>query len=88
MLAKVASSTAVCPGAVRTPLVERQIPDLAREYGLTEDRALQDVLLAPQAIKRLIEPSDVAATVAFLLTPAGRAFTGVPVTMDHGWTAH
>jgi 3-hydroxybutyrate dehydrogenase len=45
------------------------------------------VLLASQAIKRLIEPEEVAATVAFLLSPAGRSFTGVPVTMDQGWTA-
>ena len=46
------------------------------------------MLLASQAIKRLIEPEEVAATVAFLLSPAGRAFTGVPVTMDQSWTAH
>ncbi|MDQ1605503.1 MAG: 3-hydroxybutyrate dehydrogenase [Actinomycetota bacterium] len=77
----------MCPAAVRTPLVEAQIPDLAEAYGLSQERALEDVLLASQAIKRLIEPEEVAATVAFLLSPAGRAFTGVPVTMDQGWTA-
>jgi 3-hydroxybutyrate dehydrogenase len=81
------SATAVCPAAVRTPLVEGQIPDLAEAYGLSEERALEDVLLASQAVKRLIEPEEVAATVAFLLSPDGRAFTGVPVTMDQGWTA-
>jgi 3-hydroxybutyrate dehydrogenase len=81
------SATAVCPAAVRTPLVERQIPDLAKAHGISEEQALTDVLLASQAIKRLIEPEEVAATVAFLLSPAGRAFTGVPVTMDQGWTA-
>jgi 3-hydroxybutyrate dehydrogenase len=52
-----------------------------------EDRVLEEVMLEPQAIKRLIEPSEVAETVAFLLGPAGRAFTGTPVTMDLGWTA-
>jgi 3-hydroxybutyrate dehydrogenase len=81
------SATAVCPGAVRTPLVEAQIPDLAEAYGVSEERALEDAFLASQAIKRLIEPEEVAATVAFLLSPSGRAFTGVPVTMDQGWTA-
>jgi 3-hydroxybutyrate dehydrogenase len=73
---------------VRTPLVEAQIPDLAKNYGSSEERALTDILLASQAIKRLIEPEEVAATVAFLLAPAGRAFTGTPVTIDQGWTAH
>lgn len=80
-------ATAVCPGAVRTPLVEAQIPGLANAYGMSEKDALADVLLASQAIKRLIEPAEVAATVAFLLAPTGRAFTGVALPMDQGWTA-
>ncbi len=70
-------ATAVCPGYVRTPLVEGQV---------TPDRTL-DEILAPHAVKRLIEPSEVADTVAFLLGPGGRAFTGAAVTMDLGWTA-
>jgi 3-hydroxybutyrate dehydrogenase len=81
------TATAVCPGYVRTPLVEGQIADQASAYGVPEDRVLEEVMLEPQAIKRLIEPSEVAETVAFLLGPAGRAFTGTPVTMDLGWTA-
>ncbi len=81
------SATAVCPAYVRTPLVEGQIADQARAHGLTEDRVLEQVILAPQAIKRLIEPDEVAATVAFLLGPDGRAFTGAPVIMDQGWSA-
>jgi 3-hydroxybutyrate dehydrogenase len=48
---------------------------------------LDEVILAPQAVKRLIEPGEVAETVAFLVGPAGRAFTGVPIAMDLGWTA-
>ena len=48
---------------------------------------LESVILAPHAVKRLIEPTEVADVVAFLAGPAGRTFTGVPVTMDHGWTA-
>ena len=81
------TATAICPGYVRTPLVEKQIVDQARVHGLPEERVLEDVILAPHAVKELIEPSEVAEVVAFLASPAGRAFTGVPVTMDQGWTA-
>jgi 3-hydroxybutyrate dehydrogenase len=81
------SVTAVCPGYVRTPLVERQIADQAKAHGLGEDEVLEQVILAPHAIKELIEPDEVAEVVAFLAGPAGRSFTGVPVTMDQGWTA-
>jgi|SRR5579884_1466228 len=81
------TATAVCPGYVRTPLVERQISDQARAHRLPEERVLEEVILAPHAVKELIEPSEVAAVVAFLAGPEGRAFTGAPVTMDQGWTA-
>jgi 3-hydroxybutyrate dehydrogenase len=81
------TATAVCPGYVRTPLVEKQIADQARAYGISEDQVLDEVILAPHAVKRLIEPAEVADVVAFLAGPGGRSFTGVPVTMDQGWTA-
>jgi 3-hydroxybutyrate dehydrogenase len=81
------SASAVCPSYVRTPLVEGQIADQAKAHGLSEDRVLEEVILGPQAVKRLIEPEEVAATVAFLLGPDGRAFTGAPVIMDQGWSA-
>jgi 3-hydroxybutyrate dehydrogenase len=80
-------ATAVCPAFVRTPLVEAQIASQAEAHGLPEDRVLTEVILAPHAVKRLIEPSEVAGVVAFLMGPEGRAFSGVPVTMDLGWTA-
>jgi 3-hydroxybutyrate dehydrogenase len=80
-------AAAVCPGYVRTPLVEKQIADQAKAHGISEDRVLEEVILTPHALKRLIEPSEVADVVAFLTTPAGGAFTGAPVTMDMGWTA-
>jgi 3-hydroxybutyrate dehydrogenase len=72
---------------VRTPLVEHQIREQADAHGIEEERVLEDVILAPHAIKSLIEPAEVAGVVEFLLSPAGRAFTGAPVTMDQGWTA-
>jgi 3-hydroxybutyrate dehydrogenase len=80
-------ASALCPGFVRTPLVEGQIPDQAKAHGVSEEEALEQVILAPHAVKRLIEPEEVAGAVAFLLGPEGRAFTGAPVTMDLGWTA-
>jgi len=80
-------AVAICPGFVRTPLVERQAVAIADQRGITQDEALADVLLEPQAIKELIEPSEVADVAAFLLGPGGRAFTGAPVVLDNGWTA-
>jgi 3-hydroxybutyrate dehydrogenase len=80
-------ATAVCPGFVRTPLAERQIEAQARAHGKSADQVLEDVILAPHAVKRLIEPDEVANVVSFLMGDGGRAFTGVPVTMDLGWTA-
>ena len=70
------SAAALCPGYVRTEIVERQL----------EERSLAD-LLAPQAVKRLLEPSEVAAAAAWLLGPDGRAVTGTPFVLDLGWTA-
>jgi 3-hydroxybutyrate dehydrogenase len=80
-------ATAVCPAFVRTPLVERQIDDQARAHGVPPERVLEDVVLAPHAVKRLIEPEEVAEVVAFLASPAGRSFTGAAIPMDLGWTA-
>jgi 3-hydroxybutyrate dehydrogenase len=80
-------ATAVCPGFVRTPLVEGQLADQAKANDMPEDEVLEEVILAPHAVKRLLEPEEVANVVAFLAGPAGSAFTGAPVTMDLGWTA-
>ena len=81
------SATAVCPAYVRTPLVQAQIADQARAHGMAEEEVLEKVILASHAVKRLIEPEEVAGVVAFLLGPEGRSLTGAPVTMDQGWTA-
>jgi 3-hydroxybutyrate dehydrogenase len=80
-------ATAICPAFVRTPLVEQQIADQARAHDVPPDRVLEDVVLAPHAVKRLIEPEEVAEVVAFLASPAGRSFTGAAIPMDLGWTA-
>jgi 3-hydroxybutyrate dehydrogenase len=81
------AATAVCPAYVRTPLVETQIADQARAHGLPAARVLEDVILERQAVKRLLEPSEVGDLVAFLLGPGGRGITGVAVPIDLGWTA-
>jgi 3-hydroxybutyrate dehydrogenase len=81
------SATAVCPGYVRTPLVEAQISAQAAVHDLPREQVLTEVLLERQAVKRLLEPSEVAAVVGFLLSPAGCGITGVPVPIDLGWTA-
>jgi 3-hydroxybutyrate dehydrogenase len=70
------ASTAVCPGFVRTPLAERQV----------EERGLEAVI-ERHAVKRMLEPSEVADLVAFLLSPSGRGITGVALPIDLGWTA-
>jgi 3-hydroxybutyrate dehydrogenase len=67
--------------------VEREIVDQAKARGMPEEDVLEEVILGPQAIKRLIEPEEVAEAVAYLLGPGGRTMTGVPLTMDLGWTA-
>ncbi len=81
------TATALCPAYVRTPLVEKQIAAQAAAHGLPEDRVLEEVILAAQPVKRLIEPEEVAALAAFLVGPHGGAVTGVAVPMDMGWTA-
>jgi 3-hydroxybutyrate dehydrogenase len=81
------TATAICPAFVRTPLVEGQISDQAKAHGISEERVLEDVILEPHAVKRLLEPEEVAEAAVFLLGPSGRAFTGAPLVMDLGWSA-
>jgi 3-hydroxybutyrate dehydrogenase len=82
------TSNCVNPAYVRTPLVEGQIHDQAKAHGLTEDQVVEQVLLAPAALKRLIEPAEVADAVAWLCSPAATSVTGSSLVMDGGWTAH
>ena len=79
--------SAVCPGYVRTPLVEAQVVAQAAAHGIPEEKVVEEVLLGPQALKELQEPDDVAAAVAFLLGPEARFATGAALVLDGGWTA-
>lgn len=78
---------AVCPSYVRTPLVEKQIADQARVNGISEEAVIRDIMLAPAAIKRLLEPEEVAAYVTFLCSDAAAGITGAEQVIDCGWTA-
>ncbi|MEV7869750.1 3-hydroxybutyrate dehydrogenase [Streptomyces sp. NPDC088124] len=82
------TSNCVNPGYVRTPLVERQIADQARTHRIPEERVVADVLLQDSALKRLLEPAEVAEAVAYLCTPQASFITGTSLTLDGGWTAH
>ncbi len=82
------TSNCVNPAYVRTPLVERQLADQAVAHGVSPERVLDEVLLAPVALKRLVEPAEVAELVAFLCGPAAASITGTSLAMDGGWTAH
>ncbi len=78
---------AIAPAYVRTPLVEKQIADQARTRGISEEEVIERVMLEPAAIKRLIEPDEVAAMVRYLCSEEARNITGAVFTLDAGWTA-
>ncbi len=80
--------SAVCPSYVRTPLVENQIADQARVRGITEDEFRATLMLDRNAVKRLIEPEEVARAVGFLCRDGAWATTGAALTLDAGWLAH
>jgi 3-hydroxybutyrate dehydrogenase len=81
------TSNTVCPAYVRTPLVEGQIADQARTHGIDAEQVVQNIMLTQPAIKRLIEPEEVAEVVAFLCTEQASFVNGAAIVMDGGWTA-
>ncbi len=81
------TSNTVCPGYVRTPLVEGQIADQAKAHGIPAEDVVDDVLLARTPVKRLVEPGEVAEMVAFLCGPRSSSITGSSFLLDGGWTA-
>jgi len=82
------TSNCVNPAYVRTPLVEGQIAHQAAAHGLSEDQVVEKVMLAPAAVKRLIEPAEVADAVSWLCSPSAASVTGTSLVMDGGWSAH
>jgi 3-hydroxybutyrate dehydrogenase len=81
------TSNCVNPGYVRTPLVEKQIADQAVVHGIPEDEVVEQVMLAESAIKRLLEPEEVADLVLWLCGDTASMVTGTSYLMDGGWTA-
>ncbi len=81
------TANAVCPGYVRTPLVEGQIADQARVHGIPAEKVIETIMLAPAAVKRLLEPEEVASLVLYLCSDAAAGVTGAAHSIDGGWTA-
>lgn len=81
------TSNCVNPGYVRTPLVEKQIADQAKLHGIPEEEVVPKVMLTESAIKRLVEPAEVASLVRWLASDDARMVTGASYTMDGGWSA-
>jgi 3-hydroxybutyrate dehydrogenase len=81
------TSNCVSPAYVRTPLVERQIAAQAAAHGIAESEVVEQIMLAPAAVKRLIEPAEVAELVTYLCAPEASFITGESIMMDGGWSA-
>jgi 3-hydroxybutyrate dehydrogenase len=81
------TSNAICPTYARTPLVENQVADQAKAYGITEEEVIEQIFLSLPAIKRFVEPTEIAELVAFLCTSAASFITGATHTMDGGASA-
>ena len=78
---------AICPGYVKTPLVEKQIPDTAKARGMTEEQVIRDVILAAQPTKQFVTVEEISALAVFLCGDAARSINGAPLSVDGGWTA-
>jgi 3-hydroxybutyrate dehydrogenase len=82
------TSNCIDPGYVRTPLVESQIAAQAQVHGIPEADVIERILLERSALKRLVEPTEVAELAAYLCSPAASFMTGASIPIDGGWTAH
>jgi 3-hydroxybutyrate dehydrogenase len=78
---------AICPGYVKTPLVEGQIADQAKARGLSPDAVMRDVILAAQPTKRFVQYDELAGLLLYLVSDAGASVNGAALPVDGGWTA-
>lgn len=81
------TANCICPGYVRTPLVEKQIPETAKARNITEDEVIKDVLLKAQPTKKFVDVEEIAEMVVFLGSDKARSITGASIQLDGGWTA-
>ncbi|MCE0504863.1 MULTISPECIES: 3-hydroxybutyrate dehydrogenase [unclassified Roseivivax] len=81
------TANAICPGYVRTPLVEAQIPDTAKKYDMTEEEVTEKVILDRQPSKEFATVDQIGGTAVFLCSPAADQITGTTISVDGGWTA-
>lgn len=84
---KAITCNAICPGYVRTPLVEAQIDQQAKVHSIPRDQVIRDVILASQPSRRFVEIAEVAALAVFLCGEEARSITGASIPVDGGWTA-
>jgi 3-hydroxybutyrate dehydrogenase len=81
------TANAICPGYVKTPLVEKQIPDTAKARGMTEEQVVRDVILAAQPTKKFVTTDQISGLAAFLLSDDAASINGAALSIDGGWTA-
>jgi 3-hydroxybutyrate dehydrogenase len=81
------TANAICPGWVRTPLVEKQIAALAQKNGVSEEAAARELLAEKQPSLAFVTPEQLGGTAVFLASDAAAQITGAPISVDGGWTA-
>jgi 3-hydroxybutyrate dehydrogenase len=81
------TSNAICPAYVRTPLVEKQIQEQAHRHGISPDDVVRKIMTEPAAIRRLLEPEEVAALALYVCSDEAAGITGAALDIDLGWTA-
>ena len=81
------TANSICPGFVRTPLVEKQIVDQSKARGITLEQAAKDVILAPQPTKEFVKIEEIAAMALYLALPMAASINGAAMSVDGGWTA-
>jgi len=82
------TSNTICPGYVKTPLVEQQIADQAKAHGIPPEQVVREVMLSHQARKQFVQVDELAALAVFLASDAAASMTGTALAMDGGWTLH
>ena len=81
------TTNAICPGYVRTPLVEKQIPETAKARGMTEEQVIKDVLLAAQPTKKFVTTEEISDLALFLCSKNSESINGAALSIDGGWVA-